>query len=394
MRFKIPAKELTKAMRLLLEAIEVKDIKSNYLKCVHITARSDGSLRLAMSNALVTAQYVTIDAEIIDPGIVMIKAETLYSVARKKIEQTIEISQVGIDRPKISRDTKFNVPYMTPEMFQPIPEIMCGGSELPLSIFTFLIERTLYSAAETNRFENLTDAVHIEYEAPHIIGVTTDSYRSPIVKYTYNFGDRSFQSVTIPRVACKAIAALSRTLEHEARKLAKVVDNDTSFISVDRVETIETDNKLHIKFGNLYISATKSVEEFPKWRTVLQDFSTYTKILVSPDDLRDTVDDLTTLKGTAVVFDASPGMLELSESSDEGDAVAQSIPAEVSGMVPNRCALNAKQLLQYLDSILKFSVVNEVEFYMPTKENFPVFFSYPFEQGRLDYVQGPTRIDR
>lgn len=394
MKITIPAKELTRAMQLLLAAVETKDIKSDILKCVQIRARADGSVRFAMTNIAVIAQFTTINVNVEEPGVVLISAATLSDIAKKKINQTITISQTGLDRVVVERDASFKIPYTKPETFTiEVPEVMCRGAKIPIGIFNFVIERCLYSAAETKRFIDLTDAVHLEYESPYLIGVATDGYRSPIVKHLFEPGVEGFEARTIPRVACHAVAALAKQFSQELRERAKRQESGDVFIPVEHVETFDTQNRLHIKFGSLYISATKSVDSFPDWRTVLQDWTLYTRIRVDPNLLREAVDDLTILKGIAVVFDALPGGIQLSEKSVIGDADAAFLPAEVTGHVPNRCALNAKQLLQYIDSILKFDVVNEVEFYMPTVDRFPAFFSYAFEEGFLDYVQGVTNIN-
>lgn len=394
MKIRINSGKLSQAIELIYAALDMTKDISAVLKNIYLKAE-DKKLHLCMSDDWSFAQFA-LDCDVIEPGVILIEAAFLKDFSKINKNSMLELSQTGTQRTNIiGHGGDFNVPLTDPQLFPMIPEKPEGGLLLGIDLLARLIEKTSYAATDSKELGRLTDVVHLEQKDNMIFGVSTDTYRIVIMKEKFEAADQLSGSIDIPKKVCKSLTDLAKKLPKKENKEKNTTDEFAEEV-IDEFKTVRilyTDNKINFIFNDLFISCRKLVGEFPQLLPMLDVFKSDATVTVLPTTLRDKISAVVALKGEAVRFELEQTGLKISENSEKGDGKVH-IPCDVDGDITLKTALNAKQLLEYLNSLLKTNEVsvNEVTMNLSATPGMPVLLVYETDNGSINYFQSPNSV--
>jgi DNA polymerase III sliding clamp (beta) subunit (PCNA family) len=331
----------------------------------------------------------SLPAKVEAPGVMLVQADKLADIAKKGSPTTkeITITQGPALTPAqiVCGDDNFKLPVTDPIMFPALPVATAGTHRVPVSTFNFLLDRAMFAAARSEKYKGLTDAVRIEREDGHLVGVGTDTKRLAIAR-RLTPGDDGFPPITVPKTAAESLFKLTKKITAEGVE----TDSEGDVLIADEPAA------LSFTIGDLHVFCRKQALEFPTWRTVSSriDLNEYVEVRMLPTTLKDKIGRIIIIRGDAVIFEAAGERLDLRERSTEGEANTF-LKCQVVGSTERvGTALDAKQVNDFLDAAIRGTErVSDVSMFVPKQPGWPVLFRYDYGLGRIDYIQSPFKVD-
>jgi len=219
------------------------------LQCVRISAGPDAVLLTATDRSL-GVQYTLGQAEVLEPGEVLLPADRLAMIVRTAREETLAFESDEFRYHIRGRDSHFEVYGQDPAEF-PSVATLDGDGDLEVSAGTLrrLIEKTVYAAAKENT-RYAINGVLWEKEQNKLRLVGTDGRRLALAVESVDKGTGDGLRAIVP----------VRTLRVAVRLLAD---------PEQPVAVRATDNQFLLRVGGAHLSSVLVEGNFPRYEDVV-----------------------------------------------------------------------------------------------------------------------------
>lgn len=350
MEIRIPVLELSKALMMLQGVVQKKNtmpILSNILLETSTSSDGQGQLTLTATDLDVGMRTIKI-CEVVEPGSITVQARACIDIVKMLagpdvVMKTLPNQQVSIK----SGRTQAKLLALPAEEFPSFPAVDgTSFKEIDVTVFTDMIQKTLYSTSlDENRY-NLT-GVYLEpqKEKPnHLTMVSTDGHR--LTRIEKAFEQAMFSDLTPVILPRKGLTELLRLLDNQQ------VSEQTTF------EIGFFNNQAIVRRGSSILAMRLIDGKFPDYQQVIPKLSD--KILrASRTDL------LTSIKRVSVLADdknqyvklfAKAGEVRISCVNPETGEVSDDIAVEYNG--PEiEIGFNVRYIIEALSSLSEHNIM-------------------------------------
>ena len=352
MNIKFPKANLQKAIN-VLQKVSQNKTSSNLPGSIYITTKNN-QVEL-QGNDFELGIKLTIDAEILEPGTLVVASRYFQELIRKLPGETIQLSKPedGNSLKITSGSSEFNLVTLHPDDFSLVEQIHDQDHvTMDSQAMKELIDLTNYAAASDDDRPVFAGALLEIKDAndKEVTMVATDTHRMAVKKVTIDEPATNPMRVIIPT---KALAEVSRLLPTDNPSVIKIIWNRTQIVFM---------------FESIYIISRLIEGTYPEYEKVIPaQFDS--SAVVDRKDFAGAVDRVSLLS---------------SQNAEIGMA-KEEIPVEFKG-TPFTISFNGR----YISDILRHSTGDNIHMYL--KQNGPVVIRQD-NNPNYTYVVTPVRTN-
>jgi DNA polymerase-3 subunit beta len=341
MKLKVSKSELQEKLSDIQNIVEKKNtmpVLSHFL----LVSEKKGSYIIATD--LETAIREPIEVAIEEEGRLSIPARKLFEIVRE-VEGDITLSTDDSQWLKVkSGASTFRLACLSADEFPVWPEMEeAEGVEIPSATLNEMIEKTVYSAGESDTRYTLNGLLfHIKAKEGALTVVGTDGHRMAVINRTISAALKEEKKVIVPR---KAASELRKFLNSEGNVSALIGKNHVLF-----------------KTGDVSFLARLIEGTYPNYSQVLPE-KNEKKVLVQRDALTRALRRVSIMsreRSNAVRMDFKKGSIALSSSNPDLGEAKDEVSIVYSGDELS-IGYNAKYLLDALGAMSKDNVYFELQ---------------------------------
>lgn len=372
MNIKFPKANLQKAIN-VLQKVSQNKTSSNLPGSIYITTKSN-QVEL-QGNDFELGIKLTIDADILEPGTLVVASRYFQELIRKLPGETIQLSKPedGNTLKITSGSSEFNLVTLHPDDFSLVEQIHDQDYvNIDSQAMKELIDLTNYAAASDDDRPVFAGALLEIKDAndKEVTMVATDTHRMAVKKVTIDEPATSPMRVIIPT---KALAEVSRLLPTDNPSIIKIIWNRTQIVFM---------------FESIYIISRLIEGTYPEYEKVIPaQFDS--SAVVDRKDFAGAVDRVSLLAKdmsyNVIRYDWSEEQVTLSSQNAEIGMAKEEIPVEFKG-TPFTISFNGR----YISDILRHSTGDNIHMYL--KQNGPVVIRQD-NNPNYTYVVTPVRTN-
>ncbi len=342
------------------------------MKGILIEAEENGRILLASSDADISIQH-TIEAEVSEPGTIVLPAKLFISIVRSVPESQITITSENKQRAVIkSVNSEFNIVCEDPGDFPRFEEASPDAQhvQIPALLFKRMIEQTSF-AASTDDSRGIITGILIEIQDQEMHLAALDGYRMAIANQN------------VPEINEYSIVISARLLNELAKIIADVKD-----IKEDTMLNIDLESRKAIfRFPDLLVELKLLNGEFVPYRSIMPTNSTI-EVTLNRSALIQSIERASLLarddKNNLIHIDIRDQIMEIAARADEGNLNEQLVINKSGDDL--RIGFNA----QYLLDMLK--VISDEEILMRFKSSTDPCIVTPLQGNAYEYLVLPVRL--
>ena len=372
MNIKFPKANLQKAIN-VLQKVSQNKTSSNLPGSIYMTTKNN-QVEL-QGNDFELGIKLTIDAEILEPGTLVVASRYFQELIRKLPGETIQLSKPedGNTLKITSGSSEFNLVTLNPDDFSLVEQIHDQDYvNIDSQAMKELIDLTNYAAASDDDRPVFAGALLEIKDAndKEVTMVATDTHRMAVKKVTIDEPSTSPMRVIIPT---KTLAEVSRLLPTDNPSIIKIIWNRTQIVFM---------------FESIYIISRLIEGTYPEYEKVIPaQFDS--SAVVDRKDFAGAVDRVSLLAKdmsyNVIRYDWSEEQVTLSSQNAEIGMAKEEIPVEFKG-TPFTISFNGR----YISDILRHSTGDNIHMYL--KQNGPVVIRQD-NNPNYTYVVTPVRTN-
>lgn len=331
MKIKFTKDKLNKALHILQKASQTK-INSNIPGCVYLTTK--GNKVEMQANDYDLAMQVVVDAEIYEPGTVVVASKYFQDMVRRMPNDEIIISQTTNNSTVtiVSGSAQYDLVTYDVEEFTLVEEIF---KEFSIKIDTLdlknLIDLTAY-AVSTDETRPIFTGVLMEVKGNEVSMVGTDTHRLAVKKVKIDEASKYDMNSVIP---AKILVELAKLLPVNEPQLIEVIWNKTQVAFV---------------FDNVYMVARFVEGKFPAYEKIIpQQFNV--QATLNRRELIGAVERVSLVSQgnsyNAIKFEWDVDNVTLSSQNIDIGSAKENIPCELKGN-PFSISFNGRYIIDIL----------------------------------------------
>ncbi len=365
MKIMIEQSELSRALNIVLKAISTRTT-IDILKSVFLSAHDD-KLTL-IGNDLNIGIETTINANVIEPGKIVIDGKIFNDIIRKLPNETITLSQVNDTVNIDCLNSSFNLKSNDPAKFPELPIVNPDDRILvDKFILADMIRQTIFATSHDENRPILT-GVLFDIQHSNMTMVAIDLYRIALKNININ-SDKNHHLV----VPAKAL-----------NELLKVITSD---VNESQIAIYITEKYIKFSIDKVVLIARLLEGEFVNYQQIIPN-EYKLKIKCSRSELFHAIDRASLIttpgKNTSLLFNVEDDYLIISSQTEKG-SVNEKIKIDLEG--PNlKIGFNPKYWLDVL------KVIEEDNIYIEMTTNISPCIIKPEENDHYTYLLLPIRI--
>ena len=321
----------------LAQAARAASTRANLQSAAHVRLSAEGAdqpVELAATDLEMTLR-VPLDADVEQPGSVLLPAKIAPELIRALAGETVELSAEGDGRVLVTAGSSSYTLYGLPvDEFPQLPEIDHERVfETDAAGFADLVGRVRRAASRDESRPVLTGAL-VRFEADRITMAATDSYRLAVAETTVTKAPPEALEAIIP---VKALGEATR-----------LVGGDTGTIAVAIGEGLVT-----FGIGGVWLSVRRIEGQFPNF-TALKPEGIEQSAVIAKDELLESVrriGQIVVNQNTPVRVELGPGQLTLQARTTDVAEGAESIPVAATGAEAIEIGFNHEFLRDGVESV-------------------------------------------
>ncbi len=365
MKIMVEQSELSHALNIVLKAISTRTTK-DILKSVFLNAH-EGKLTL-IGNDLNIGIETTIDANVLEPGKIVIDGKIFNDIIRKLPSETITISQVDDDVSIDCLNSAFKLKSNDPAKFPNLPLVNPDDRiTVDKYILSDMIRQTIFATSHDENRPILT-GVLFDVQHAEMTMVAIDLYRIAL-KNVHVKSDKKHNLV----VPAKAL-----------NELLKIISGD---VKESQIAIYITEKYIKFSVQNVILIARLLEGEFINYQQIIpKEYKL--RVKCSRLELFQAIDRASLIttagKNTSLLFDVEDDYLIISSQTEKGK-VREKIKIDLEG--PNlKIGFNPKYWLDVL------KVIEEDNIYIEMSTNISPCIIKPEDNDNYMYLLLPIRI--
>lgn len=369
MKIRCEKDQLLTAVQIVQKATATKTTLP-ILTGIHLMA-SGGVLELQATDYEVGIS-MTIPAEVIEPGKVVLSGKFFPEIIRKIAGKTIEIFSVSQSSmiAVASEKTEFKILSFPPEEFPSIKKFESNNVlVLKDEVLKDLIRKTVFACSNDESRPLFTGAL-TEVNEKEIVMVATNTHRLALKRNPLPEGVNLLKMI----IPGKLLA-----------EIAKIINFDAP----TNVNVFWLKNQVAFSFENIYILSRVIEGQFPDYKKVIPtDFASF--CVVDAEQLYEAVERVSLLakdgEYNIIKIRFTPNSLELSGNNPDAGSASESIDVIPEGD-PMEIAFNARYLLD----VLRIAGSGKVKFHLKSSLS-PVMIKL-IDDENYTYILTPIRVN-
>jgi len=369
MQIKFPKENLTKAIN-TLQKVSQNKTSSNLPGSIYITTK--GNQVEMQSNDFEMGIKVTVDAQVIEPGTLVVASKYFQDLVRKMPGSIVELKKPENTNKLMikSSNSEANLVTLQPEDFTLVEQIQDDYNvSIDADEMKKLIDFTNYAAA-TDEDRPIFAGALLEIKGNEVSMVATDTHRMAVKKITIGEPLAEPMRSVIPT---KVLSEVSRLLPIDNPALVKIIWNRTQVAFI---------------FDTIYIISRLIEGTYPEYEKVIpSQFDS--SATINCKELAGAVDRVSLLAKdisyNVIRYDWNEEGVTLSSQNAEIGMAKESISTEFKGN-PFTISFNGR----YISDILRHSTGEKIHLYL--KENGPMVIRQD-ENPNYTYVVTPVRTN-
>ena len=369
MNIKFPKANLQKAIN-VLQKVSQNKTSSNLPGSIYITTKNN-QVEL-QGNDFELGIKLTIDADILEPGTLVVASRYFQELIRKLPGETIQLSKPedGNTLKITSGSSEFNLVTLHPDDFSLVEQIH-DQDHVNIDSFAMkeLIDLTNYAAATDEDRPVFTGAL-LEIKENEVTMVATDTHRMAVKKITIDEPATTPMRAIIPT---KTLAEVSRLLPTDNPAMINIIWNRTQIV---------------FNFESIYIISRLIEGTYPEYEKVIpSQFDS--SAVIDRREFAGAVDRVSLLAKdisyNVIRYDWAESNVTLSTQNSEIGMAKEDVAVEFKG-TPFTISFNGR----YISDILRHSTGDNIHLFL--KQNGPVVIRQD-NNPNYTYVVTPVRTN-
>lgn len=331
MKFNIAKNDILAALDIVLKGVSSRS-SMPILACVLIEAQQEGNIVLQTTDLEISIKH-TAQADVIEPGRVVIPAKVFSDIVRNLPEAAVSISSENDQAQIACMDTSYTLSTLNPMDFPYFPEVdVATKIALPTDQLSSAVKK-VGKAVSRDEARMILTGILFEVLEGEVRLVATDSYRLAVASMKVDAGLSEEFKAIIP----------GKTFEDVARAAS----------ANDEISIGFSENQIVFEFGSTIFISRKIEGTYPNYRQLIPADHAVT-VTVATDALE------TALKRVAILvqaqtpvkfeFDAEEQTILISSHTDDVGGAKESVEAKIEGESITM-AFNHRYILDGLDSV-------------------------------------------
>lgn len=314
MKFVVEQHALVDAVNWVSRSLSTRPIKTELLG---IMIEAKNNIVVLSGSDLETSSKATFQADVKEPGKVLVPGRLLAEISRSLPSKPISITLDGTRVFVTSGSSKFTLPTLSVEEYPNLPELPETTGSVDAEVFATAVAQVAIAAGKDDSLPTLT-GVHVEISEDSVTLAATDRYRLAVRQFNWAPAQPGVSTTSLMR---------GRTLAEAAKSLADSKNVSLSFApstSNDRLAGFAGDGKT---MTSRMLDGT-----FPPYRHLLPAEATATAVIEVAqflDSVRRVA--LVTDKTVPLRLDFTKGSLSLEAGTGEEAQANETLDIDFSG---------------------------------------------------------------
>lgn len=368
MKFKCSQTTLTKALNIVSKAVTTRTTIP-ILKGILLEASSDNQLKMSASDLDITIEE-TIEAEVSEPGTIVVQSKLFGDIIRKLPNADISIELINGNVLIKCMNSEFSIIGLSPDEFPSIIETENNHEAITFqkSVLKEMIRKTSF-AASIDESKGVITGILIELLADGINMVAIDGYRMAVTR----------EAMINPQPKNVIISA---KIMNEISKILNDISDET-----DTVNLLLCDKKAVFTAGSVKIVLRLLDGEFIKYKDLLQK-DCKIKVRLNRSSIMESIERASLLskegKNNLIKMSIRDTIMTITSKSEEGNVKEELIITKEGEDLD--IGFNAKYVLDVLKSI------DDEEIIMLFNTPITPCLVEPVEGSAFEYLILPVRI--